>query len=276
MKIAVISNIVSAVPAGALNRFLNAVRGKCELSFGTELKGVVGEGPFLPDEELFASADAAVVFGGDGTILTAARRAAPHHVPIYGINTGHLGFLSSASSDEAETAAVELLSGKLDMTERIMLSVSVLRGGREVYSSVALNDIVVNRSYGRLTDFSITHNSRFAAGFRADGVIISTPTGSTAYSLACGGPLLFPELDVFLITPICPHLLGLRPMVITSEGCININVSESGAAVSADGQAHFDILPSDVVRVTKAPYKALLLAPAGRDFFNLVRRKLTK
>jgi len=275
VNIAVISNVKHAAPASTVNRFLRAVRGRCNLAFGLELKGAIGEGPFLADDELFKFAEYAVVFGGDGTILTAARRAAPYRVPVYGINTGHLGFLSSASSEETETAATELLSGNLELTERVMLSVSVMRADKCVYSSVALNDVVVSRSYGKLTDFSITHNSLLAAAFRADGVIISTPTGSTAYSLACGGPLLFPELDVFLITPVCPQLLGIRPMVVTSSGVITVTAPGSDALVSSDGQEPFSIIPGDEVKITGTPYKALLLAPPGRNFFSLVRKKLT-
>lgn len=276
MKIAVISNIIKSNPAAAIERFLESVKGRCDIFFGCELKGIVHDGVFLPDDKLFPLCDVAVVFGGDGTILTAARRAAPYSVAVYGINTGHLGFLASASSEEASEAAEALLAKNLCLTERIMLSVSVVRESRTVYSSVALNDAVVSRSYGSLADFTVTHGSRLAAGFRSDGVIISTPTGSTAYSLACGGPLLFPELDVFLITPICPHLLGLRPMVVSSENGVTVSSTCSKIMVSADGQPPFPLLPGDTVQVTKTPYKAKLLSQPGHDFFNLVRQKLTK
>lgn len=275
MRIAVISNIVRVNPAEAIERFLAAVGGRCEVSFGLELCGVAGEGPYMADEELFPSCDVAVVFGGDGTILTAARRAAPYGVPIFGVNTGHLGFLSSASADETGRGADELLEGELDLTERIMLKVRVLREDQEAYSAVALNDIVVGSAYARLSDFSVSRNGQFVAQFNADGIIVSTPTGSTAYSLSCGAPLVFPGLDLFLITPICPHLLGVRPMVVPSEGTVEVRVRGSEVFVTADGQEDFPLKEGDVVKVSKTDYKAKLLSPKGQDFFNLVRQKLT-
>lgn len=280
MNIAIISNVVpgaaKANPAPAIAKFLKYICGSCSVSLGNELCSVVPEGSFCGDDMLFAHADAAVVFGGDGTILSSARRAAPYSVPIFGINTGNLGFLSSAGEDECEAAAKALLSHNLTLTERIMLQVSVLRGGEELFSASALNDVVINRALGRLTGLSITHNGVFAAEYHSDGVIISTPTGSTAYSLSCGGPLVLPELDLFILAPICPHLLGARPMILSSDGAVDVSFRGSGALLSADGQNTFSLSEGDCIHITKAPYKAKLLSLPGQSFFSLVQQKLTR
>lgn len=271
MKIAVISNNRNRAAQNALESFLPRLK-NCEVTLGEEAD--LSESA-LPDDILFENACAAAAFGGDGTILKASRRAAPYGVPVLGINAGRLGFLASVSKDELAIAADYLVSGSLRLTKRIMLQVSVIRDGEEVYSSSALNDVVLSRMGARLSEFGVTHEGVCVSRCRADGVIISTPTGSTAYSLSCGGPLIEPELDVFLVTHISPHLLLSRPMIISSEGFTQVSFDADSASLSADGQDAVTVYKNDKITISKAPYAAGLLSLPGQDFFSLVRRKLT-
>lgn len=277
MKLAILSNVIKSNPTEAARAFFSVVRDHCEIYIAKELKDIIPAGEYYDDEELFKKADVAVVFGGDGTTLTAARRAAPYNVPVLSINTGHLGFLAAVSAFDAKKAAENLLKDNLDLSERMMLHVKVIREDKQVFTAFALNDVIISRSSGKLASISVNHNNSFAASYRADGVIVSTPTGSTAYSLSCGGPLVLPTMDLFIITPICPHFLGSRPMIVPHEGDITISITgqHTQSVLSADGQEDFTICENDVIFISKAPYKAKLLTLKEHNFFNLVKKKLT-
>lgn len=277
MKIAVLSNVIKSNPTEAAKAFLEVIGNECEVFIAKELCQIIPAKEYYEDEELFEKADVAVVFGGDGTTLTAARRAAPYNVPVLSINTGHLGFLATVSAQDAKKAAKCLLDNNLSSSRRIMLNVKVIREGEEIFSAVALNDIVINRAHGKLASLNISYNGSPAADYRADGVVISTPTGSTAYSLSCGGPLVLPELDLFVVTPICPHLLGARPMIIPSMGAVEISFASDckKAYLSADGQEGCEVSYGDKIVISKSPYTATLLTLKEQNFFNLVRKKLT-
>ncbi len=277
MKLAILSNVIKSNPTEAAKAFLDAIGNECEIFVGNELKNIIPAKKYYSDEELFEKADVAVVFGGDGTTLTAARRAAPFNVPVLSINTGHLGFLATVSAKDAKKAAANLLCDNLALSERMMLSVRVLRDGREAFSAVSLNDVVINRTMGRLCKLKVTHSGSYVAEYNSDGVVISTPTGSTAYSLSCGGPLVLPTLDLFIVSPICPHLLGSRPMILPSGGDIEISLTSNceEAHLSCDGQCDFLIKQGDMVFISKSPYKAKLLTLKEQNFFNLVKQKLT-
>lgn len=277
MKLAVLSNVIKSNPTEAARAFLEAIGTECEVYIGKELKGIIPAGEYYDDEELFRKADACVVFGGDGTTLTAARRAAPFGVPVLSINTGHLGFLAAVAAYDAKKAAICLLNDNLALSERMMLNVKILRDDKEVFESVALNDIVISRVLGKLCNLSVSYNGNSVSEYRSDGIVIATPTGSTAYSLSCGGPLVLPELDLFIITPICPHLLGARPMIVPSDGAVEVTLASDckGTTLSADGQEHFNLEYGDKVIISKAPYKAKMLTLKEQNFFNVVRQKLT-
>ncbi len=277
MKIAVLSNIIKSNPTEAAKAFLDAVGSCCELFIAKELKDIIPAKVYYDDEELFKMVDVAVVLGGDGTTLTAARRAAPYHIPVLSINTGHLGFLSTVTAKDAKKAATALLKNELVPSVRTMLSVKVLRNNSTVFSATALNDVIIRRMGGKLVNLAVRYNSLPAADYRSDGVIISTPTGSTAYSLSCGGPVVLPDLDAIILSPICPHLLGHRPMVLPCDGVIEISVAPEHpeAMLSADGQNDFELLPHDIITIEKSPHKATLLTLKEQNFFHLVKEKLT-
>ncbi|MGM9551253.1 MAG: NAD(+)/NADH kinase [Clostridia bacterium] len=277
MKIAILSNVIKSNPTEAAHAFLDALQNSCELLIAKELESIIPATVYYDDEELFKKADIAVVLGGDGTTLTAARRAAPFNIPILSINTGHLGFLSTVTAKDAKKAAEALLKNTLVPSERMMLKTKVIRDDNEVFSAYALNDIIIRRLGGKLVNLSVKYNSDSAVDYRSDGVIISTPTGSTAYSLSCGGPVVLPTIDVFILSPICPHLLGHRPMVLPGDGVIEISIypSHIEATISADGQEDFAIRAGDRIIIEKSPYKAKLLTLREQNFFHLVKEKLT-
>lgn len=277
MKIAVLSNVIKSNPTEAIHAFLEALGGKCEILAAKELCGIISAEKYYDDNELFSLADVAVVFGGDGTTLTAARRAAPYDVPILSINTGHLGFLATVSACDAKKAAEHLLSHSLSFSQRLMLNVEVIRNGTSVFSSSALNDVVLRRTLGKLANISVSLNGSFASDYRADGVVVSTPTGSTAYSLSCGGPIVMPMLELFVIAPICPHFLATRPMIVPGDAMLELTLSSecASADISADGQENFTVAHGDKIIITKSPYKAKFLNLSEQNFFDLVRQKLT-
>lgn len=277
MKIGILSNVIKSNPTEAARAFLSVLGNECEIFIAKELKGIIPAKEYYDDNELFKLVDVAVVFGGDGTTLTAARRAAPYNVPVLSINTGHLGFLATVSAQDAKKAAECLLKGNLALSERIMLNVKILRDNKTVFESPALNDIILRRTGGKLANIKISYNGCYVASHRADGVVLATPTGSTAYSLSCGGPVVMPELDVFVISPICPHFLGARPMLIPTDGTVEIAFASdfTTASISADGQEEYSIKPGDRIVISKSPHKAQLLTLKEQNFFNLVREKLT-
>lgn len=278
MKIAILSNIIKTNRANAIHAFLERAKGRCDVFFAKELEGVISADKFYADEELFCMVDVAVVFGGDGTTLTAARRVAPYNIPLLSINTGHLGFLATVGAHEAQNAAESLLSGSLVSSDRIMLDVTVSRNGRTVFNASALNDVIIKRTTSRITNIAVTIDGAHGADFRADGVVISTPTGSTAYSLSCGGPLVMPHLELFVISPICPHILSSRAMIVPSESILKISLPPRCREmnISADGQEEFEVTGDDEIIISKAPWKTQLLTLKEHNFFSLVRQKLTK
>ena len=229
----------------------------------------------LDDEESVKSADLVLVIGGDGTILRANYYAAPYAIPILGINMGRLGFLSEL--EPGETALVEkVLCGQFRIEERMMLSAEVHREGMCVYRADALNDICVNRAAGsKILSMDILADSQFLARFRADGVIISTPTGSTAYSLAAGGPIIEPTLKNTTITPICAHGLYAKSFVLAPQREVQLVLTDShGAALSPDGREGFEIGAKDEIRICQSPYSTRLVRIKGKNVFEIIRDKL--
>ncbi|MDA8235222.1 MAG: NAD(+)/NADH kinase [Clostridia bacterium] len=228
------------------------------------------------DEEAMSRVDCVIVLGGDGTLLQTARFVAPDGVPIFGINFGQLGFLTEIEVPDIFPALEKLLQGVYQVEERMMLEAVVWRNGQEVERSNALNDVVITKgAFARLIKLEAYVNGEHATTFPADGVVIATPTGSTAYSLSAGGPLVPPSLELMLLTPICPHALTSRPLVISpaSEVKIVLVSNQGPVMLTMDGQHGFQLEQFDEVVIKRAFYRAKFVKLKGRSFFQVLREK---
>ncbi|SDW54179.1 NAD+ kinase [Marininema mesophilum] len=217
------------------------------------------------------------VLGGDGTLLGVARQLAGHGIPILGFNLGHLGFLSEAEPDSLSTAVDCVLSGNFYIEERLMLEAEVDRDGTVVEGGIALNDIgIAKGSFSRMIQGKVFLDGAYLGTYSGDGLIVSTPTGSTAYSLSCGGPIVWPSVPCILLTPICPHTLTSRPMVLPADGTleIKVNTTHQDIALTIDGQQGFALQVDDVIRVRVSSHITSLIKWKERSFFEVVRKKL--
>ena len=221
-------------------------------------------------------ADLAIVLGGDGTLLSAARHLARHRVPLVGINQGRLGFMTDIARSDMLTCIDDLLCGRFVPEQRMMLSAEVVRGGQSVASSLALNEVVVDKgAIGRLIEFELFIDGEFIYNLRSDGLIVSTPTGSTAYSLSADGPILHPQVAGIALVPLCPHSLTNRPILVSDRNAIEIRiVHATDSRVHFDGQVTFDLKPADIVRISRSECSIGLLHPPGYSYFAMLRQKL--
>ncbi len=228
--------------------------------------------------QLAKQSDLVITIGGDGTILNAARSIADEDVPLVGINIGRLGFLADVPPNDFETALDKILAGDYLKAERFMLSASVQRDGKTLFSSDALNDVVMHvRNVARMIDFETRVDGKHVNHQRADGFIVATPTGSTAYALSSGGPILHAGLQAIALVPICPHTLSSRPLVVKADAVIEIIVGDTGQAiaqVTCDGQTSFDVIHGDVIKVQRKTKLLTLLHPPGHSYFEILRAKL--
>jgi NAD+ kinase len=227
-------------------------------------------------ENLAKQVDVVIVLGGDGTLLHAARIIGANGVPILGVNLGSLGFLTEVRLDEMYAALEGLIAGQYKSEERMLLNVEVIREGSVAAQYTALNDAVINKgALARITELEVSVNSQPVLFTRADGLIISTPTGSTAYSLAAGGPILYPTLDAFIVAPICPHTLTNRPVVIPDQDKVEVWLRRgTDVMLTVDGQVGMPLLPQDCLRVCRSQSTLKLVLPFGNTFFKLLREKL--
>lgn len=227
-------------------------------------------------DEIGAGADLAVVLGGDGTMLNAARRLAAHGVPLVGVNEGRLGFLTDIARENMDVGLGAILDGKGIEAPRFMLDVVVKRGTRNVFHTVALNDVVVNKGdIGRMIEFDVRIDDEFVYTQRSDGMIVSTPTGSTAYALSANGPILHPDMVGIALVPLCPHTLTARPITLPDSCTIDIVLlAPHDARVHFDGQERFDARAGDCIRVTRSPHHIRLIHPPGYSYFAMLREKL--
>ena len=226
--------------------------------------------------ELAAQSDAVVVLGGDGTMLSIARELAQHGAPLIGINQGRLGFLTDITVGDMFDAVAEILSGQYVAEERILLNGQIRRDGERVFEATAFNDVVLGKGgSGRLIDLEIAINSEFVYSQRADGLVVTTPTGTTAYALSAGGPIVHPTLEAVALVPICPHTLSARPIVVSSHSRIELHLTYADdARVHFDGQLHFDLQSGDHVWITRANRPVTLLHPHSYSYYDTLRQKL--
>jgi NAD+ kinase len=228
-------------------------------------------------QEVADSSQLLLVLGGDGTLLAAARLAAPRGIPILPINMGSLGFLTSFTLDELYPALEDALGGRFSMSERIMLHVELERAGKVIESQNVLNEAVINKgALARMIELELSIDADFVCRYRADGLIVASPTGSTAYSLSAGGPIVHPAVEAFMITPICPHMLSARPVVVRDSVCIEMKLSGDTESVflTLDGQKGIPLQATDRVRVSRAKKLLMLIQPPKKSYFEILRNKL--
>lgn len=223
-----------------------------------------------------AGADLAIVLGGDGTMLLTARRLARFAVPLVGVNQGRLGFLTDISREAAFERLGAMLDGSYSEERRFLLGAQVLRGGKQLFETLAMNDVVVNKGeVGRMIEFDVRINGEFVYTQRSDGMIVSTPTGSTAYALSANGPILHPRVAGIALVPLCPHNLTARPVTLPDDCCIEMVVrAPHDARVHFDGQEHVNLRGGDCVRVIRSDHHVTLLHPEGYSYFAMLREKL--
>jgi NAD+ kinase len=229
-------------------------------------------------EQIGSECDLAIVVGGDGTILNAVRSLAHADVPLLGINVGRLGFLADISPADLETSLNEILDGSYHEEQRFLLEMQVYRDNKLIFEGDAFNDVVVHiRDVARMIEFETRINNEFVNHQRADGIVISTPTGSTAYALSSGGPILHATLDAITLVPISPHTLSSRPLVVNDHAQIDIlicNTKEGIAQATCDGHLSTDVHVGDQIRVRRKAKKITLLHPANHNYFEILRAKL--
>ena len=246
--------------------------------YDTETAGCLEHpGGGRPRLQVAESSELLLVLGGDGTMLAGARVAAPLGIPILPINMGSLGFLTSFTLDEMYPALEEVLAGRFSLSERVMLEAELLRGKEIVERQNVVNDAVIHKGeLARMIDLRLMIDEEFVCRYRADGLIVSTPTGSTAYSLSAGGPIVHPSVESWVITPICPHTLTDRPVVVRDSSFVEITMSADSPSVflTLDGQTGIPMQEGDRVRMRRAATRLKLIQPARKSYFEILRSKL--
>jgi NAD+ kinase len=228
-------------------------------------------------QKLPTDVDLMLVLGGDGTMIATARMIGDHEVPVLGINYGGLGYLAEFRIEELYSALESILSGNYRLDKRVTLSVELLRDEVPVTTNRVLNDVVINKSaLARIIEIEAFFNGQFVNSFRADGLIVSTPTGSTAYNLSAGGPVIFPSMNAVVITPICPFTLSNRPIVVPDDAEIQLTLKtdHEEVALTLDGQVGFPLKVEDRVKISKSRTMFNLVQPSNRNYFDVLRDKL--
>lgn len=272
-KIALIVNFDKKNAQDTAIELINILKGRAEIYCPMEDENRLPSVTGMSEEELFALCPIVAVLGGDGTIIATAKKCAPYKNILVGINTGNLGYLSTIERTNLSDAAKLLLSDNIHYNDRYMLCVRIYSDEKEIACYHALNEIVVTRAASsRLMNFTAYSDEKTVCNYRADGMIIATPTGSTAYSLSAGGPIVSPDADIMLITPICPHMLKARSIVLPPK-LIKVT-AEAGAQIEIDGQILHSAKETDYITVEKSTFTARLVHNKELSFYDILQKKL--
>jgi NAD+ kinase len=228
-------------------------------------------------EEIPSKADLIIVLGGDGTLLSVARLTHPFEVPILAVNLGSLGFLTEVSLPDMYHTLEQVLKGASCIEKRMLLNAFLKRKGEVVRNDFALNDVVISKSAARIVNLEVHVNSQYMTSYRADGLIVATPTGSTAYSLSSGGPIIHPSMNALLLSPICPFTLTNRPIVIPNQSILQVQLAtetEEEVQVTLDGQTGYPLFRDDVLEIKQGPTPVSLIQARGKNYYQILRRKL--
>lgn len=230
------------------------------------------------EEDVIKKSDIMICLGGDGTFLKCGRKIFSRRIPILGINLGNLGFLTEVDKNEIDPAIKRLVNGDYDIEERMMLETTIIRDGKEIMHDIVLNDVVISRGWmSKILHLKTYLNNQFVDLYPGDGLIISTPTGSTAYSLSAGGPIVEPDMKLIIVTPICPHLLYSRSFITTGERVLKLLVVETnchGAMVTVDGQNGYELMGGDSIITKKSSQYLKVIRLSDRNFFDVLRSKI--
>jgi NAD+ kinase len=277
-KIGIIANVEKGKSAECTIQLRDWARAKgITVLFEEGIAGKIGEPKGMDRRELASLVDLLVVLGGDGTILRTVRFVSEYNIPIVGINLGEFGYLTEVNLNEMFSALELIVKGEYQTEKRMMLDITVYLGTETVRQQSILNDVVITRgNLSRILNLETTVNERYLTTFRADGIIISTPTGSTAYNISAGGPIVFPEQDSFIINPICPFTLTNRPIIVPDSVEIKVITwtKGQGAILTLDGQVSYTMKSGDSMIVRKSPYVTNLVSSPHRDYMEILRTKL--
>lgn len=241
-----------------------------------ETAGIIGETSNFKKEEIPSKADLIIVLGGDGTLLSVARLTHPFDVPILAVNLGSLGFLTEVSLPDMYGTLEQVLKGESSIEQRMLLNACLLRDGVTLQNNFALNDVAINKNSARLVNIEVHVNGQYMTSYRADGLIIATPTGSTAYSLSAGGPIIHPSMNALLLNPICPFTLTNRPIVIPNQSVLQVKLITEAeeVQVTVDGQTGYSMFSNDVLEIKQGPTPVSLIQAKGKNYYQVLRQKL--
>jgi NAD+ kinase len=251
----------------------------CTVYLEPDTADLIGKKPSTSKEEVASNSDLIIVLGGDGTLLKVAGIAHPHEVPILGVNLGSLGFLTETTMENLYPTLKQVLNGKCEVENRMLLNARVLRNGKKIEDFNVLNDIVINNgALARIVNLEVFVDGQYMTSYRADGLIIASPTGSTAHSLSAGGPIIHPSIRALVLSPICPFALTNRPIVIPDSATIKVQLTtrneDEDVRVTLDGQTGYSMKSGDILEAKKADIPLKLVQTPGKNYYQLLRKKL--